>query len=412
MPSVARSARSRRGLDVLEQARGLIANDVGRERGVILRSLRGRELDAPGSATLVGPGALVVDPGVYGDAQHDHDHDGQCRGVRDQPQEDEDLPAASPAATAVEAGAAAAGSGVRGCRWTARTRRAPRRSLSSNGAPSSRWITARAPGSGHAAEPLLRAPRPTVTEIAERQAALPAATERRNRAVPALPLLVLGCFVVAALSLAGPSAPDAGLVVLDRLGARRPCTSRSIPRRAPPGSPCRCCSPPRSRCSAPPRPSCGCSWPAPAASWPWGLSAYRIRGAACGPTTGHRGRGRGGSLDGERGLGALPRAWQRRAAERGTRARRDRPSPKRTPAPGGRARDAGGAGAAQLFPSCPCTRSGCCDAARRAWRRLSRSCSWCRCYGLAATGGARATRSRVARRRAASRSGRRTASRL
>jgi hypothetical protein len=46
-----------------------------------------------------------------------------------------------------------------------------------------------------------------VTEIAERQAALPAATERRNRAVPALPLLVLGCFVVAALSLAGPSVP-------------------------------------------------------------------------------------------------------------------------------------------------------------------------------------------------------------
>jgi hypothetical protein len=46
-----------------------------------------------------------------------------------------------------------------------------------------------------------------VTEIAERQAALPAATERRNRAVPALPLLVLGCFVLAALSLAGPSVP-------------------------------------------------------------------------------------------------------------------------------------------------------------------------------------------------------------
>src|SRR5439155_7232133 len=35
----------------------------------------------------------------------------------------------------------------------------------------------------------------------------PAATERRNRAVPTLPLLVLGCFAIAALSLAGPSVP-------------------------------------------------------------------------------------------------------------------------------------------------------------------------------------------------------------
>src|SRR5436190_8911047 len=48
---------------------------------------------------------------------------------------------------------------------------------------------------------------PTLTEIAERRAALPAATERRKRAVPALPLLVLGCFAIAALSLAGPSVP-------------------------------------------------------------------------------------------------------------------------------------------------------------------------------------------------------------
>src|SRR4051812_2728831 len=36
---------------------------------------------------------------------------------------------------------------------------------------------------------------------------MPAATERRNRAVPTLPLLVLGCFALAALSLAGPSVP-------------------------------------------------------------------------------------------------------------------------------------------------------------------------------------------------------------
>src|SRR3954466_4488878 len=47
----------------------------------------------------------------------------------------------------------------------------------------------------------------TLTEIADRQAALPAATQRRNRAVPTLPLLVLGCFALAALSLAGPSVP-------------------------------------------------------------------------------------------------------------------------------------------------------------------------------------------------------------
>jgi hypothetical protein len=46
-----------------------------------------------------------------------------------------------------------------------------------------------------------------VTDIAERQAAPPAATERRNRALPVLPLLVLGCFALAALSLAGPSVP-------------------------------------------------------------------------------------------------------------------------------------------------------------------------------------------------------------
>ncbi|MEA2431404.1 MAG: hypothetical protein QOI19_1877 [Thermoleophilaceae bacterium] len=46
-----------------------------------------------------------------------------------------------------------------------------------------------------------------MTEIAEPHAAVPAATERRNRAVPKLPLLVLGCFAIAALSLAGPSVP-------------------------------------------------------------------------------------------------------------------------------------------------------------------------------------------------------------
>src|SRR4051812_24656099 len=36
---------------------------------------------------------------------------------------------------------------------------------------------------------------------------MPAATERRKRAAPTLPLLVLGCFALAALSLAGPSVP-------------------------------------------------------------------------------------------------------------------------------------------------------------------------------------------------------------
>ena len=46
-----------------------------------------------------------------------------------------------------------------------------------------------------------------MTDIAERHAALPAATERRKRALPSLPLLVLGCFAIAALSLAGPSVP-------------------------------------------------------------------------------------------------------------------------------------------------------------------------------------------------------------
>jgi hypothetical protein len=46
-----------------------------------------------------------------------------------------------------------------------------------------------------------------LTEIAERQAAPPAALHVRGRAVPALPLLVAGCFLLAALSLAGPSVP-------------------------------------------------------------------------------------------------------------------------------------------------------------------------------------------------------------
>ncbi|MEA2440280.1 MAG: hypothetical protein QOH76_1704 [Thermoleophilaceae bacterium] len=46
-----------------------------------------------------------------------------------------------------------------------------------------------------------------MTEIAEPQAALPAATRRRGRAPAALPLLVAGCFLVAALSLVGPSVP-------------------------------------------------------------------------------------------------------------------------------------------------------------------------------------------------------------
>jgi hypothetical protein len=46
-----------------------------------------------------------------------------------------------------------------------------------------------------------------LTEIADRQAALPAANGRRERALPTLPLLVLGCFAIAALSLAGPSVP-------------------------------------------------------------------------------------------------------------------------------------------------------------------------------------------------------------
>src|SRR3954465_7720907 len=49
--------------------------------------------------------------------------------------------------------------------------------------------------------------RPTLTEIAERQAGLPAAISRRSRAAPTLPLLVLACFVLAALSLAGPPVP-------------------------------------------------------------------------------------------------------------------------------------------------------------------------------------------------------------
>jgi hypothetical protein len=46
-----------------------------------------------------------------------------------------------------------------------------------------------------------------LTETAERQAAVPAATQRRKRAAPTLPVLVLGCFALAALSLAGPSVP-------------------------------------------------------------------------------------------------------------------------------------------------------------------------------------------------------------
>jgi hypothetical protein len=46
-----------------------------------------------------------------------------------------------------------------------------------------------------------------LTEIAEPPAAIAAAPPRRTRALPTLPLLVAGCFLVAALSLAGPSVP-------------------------------------------------------------------------------------------------------------------------------------------------------------------------------------------------------------